>query len=414
MNRRQFLGLAGAGVLAGAAWHYWPRQGWANPCLTGLPPALAEHELVRAAWAGINASLAWDCHVHLIGIGDAGSGAWANPQFDTPLHPLQYAQKKFYLNAGCVNPAAGHTDASYVERLRGLVAEMRPGAKLMLLAFDRNYHLDGTPDLDHSSFYTPNAYARDVARKYPDAFEWIASIHPYRKDAREVLEQAIQDGARAVKWLPSAMNIDPDTTRCDAFYDLMAEHDLPLLTHAGNERAVFGSDAQEYGNPLKLRRPLEHGVRVIVAHCASAGKDRDLDRGPNGPQRRSFDLFARMMLEARYEHRLYGDISALTQFDRAPFLQEVMAHPEWHGRLLNGTDYPLPGVLPIYTARAFVKLGMLPQTAVPVLEAVQRYNPLLFDFVLKRSITFKGARLPAQLFETRSFFERTRNVPIAH
>ena len=413
MNRRQFLGVAGAGALLGAGWHYWPKQGWVNPCLTGLPAALAEHELVRAAWTDIDARQVWDCHVHLIGIGDSGSGAWVNTKLDSPLHPVQYAQKKFYLNAACVNPALGQTDATYIERLRGLVAAMRPGAKLMLLAFDQNHRLDGTPDLANSSFYTPNTYARDIARKYPDAFEWIASIHPYRKDARELLAQAIQDGARAVKWLPSAMNIDPDTTRCDGFYDLMAEHDLPLLTHAGNERVVFGSEAQDYGNPLKLRRPLEHGVRVIVAHCASAGKDRDLDRGPNGPQRRSFDLFARMMLEARYERRLFGDISALTQFDRAPFLQEVMAHPEWHGRLLNGTDYPLPGILPIYSARSFVALGMLPQAAVPVLEALQRYNPLLFDFVLKRSITLNGARLSARIFETRSFFERTRNGPIA-
>jgi len=206
------------------------------------------------------------------------------------------------------------------------------------------------------------------------------------------------------------MNIDPASARCDAFYRAMAQHDLPLLTHAGKERAVSGSVAQDNGNPLKLRRALDLGVRVIVAHCASLGEDKDLDQGANGATVSSFDLFARMMQETRYEGRLFGDISAMTQFDRALFLKQVLAHPEWHARLLNGTDYPLPGILPIYSASSFVDLGLLAPDAVPVLDAIQKHNPLLFDFVLKRSLALNGVRLPAPIFETRPFFERSLHV----
>lgn len=410
MKRRHFLGIAATAGLAGAAWAYWPRQGFFNPCLSKLPKAIADSALLRAAWEGIDPQQVWDCHVHLIGIGDAGSGAWSNPQLDSWWHPIQYAQKLFYLNAGCVHEAKGRVDQSYIERLHNLVDGLRPGAKLMLLAFDRNHGDDGQADADHSSFYTPNTYASAMAQQHARYFEWIASIHPYRADAVTALEQAIQGGARAIKWLPNAMRIDPASPRCDAFYRIMAQHDLPLLSHAGKERAVSGGDTQDYGNPLKLRRALDLGVRVIVAHCASLGEDTDLDQGPNGVLVSSFDLFTRMMQEPRYQGRLFGDISAMTQYDRAPFLKQILARPEWHTRLLNGSDYPLPGILPIYSATSFVEVGLLAADAVPVLDVIQQHNPLLFDFVLKRSLRLNGVRFPAQVFETRHFFERATHV----
>ena len=410
MKRRGFLGLAAGVGLFGAAWTYWPRQGWFNPCLADLPRAIADSEWVSTAWQGLDAAQVWDCHVHLIGIGDSASGVWSNPKLDSWLHPIQYAQKLFYLNAGCTHQAPGRVDQSYIERLHNLVEGMRPGAKLMLLAFDRNHGEDGRADWENSSFHTPNAYAQAVAQQYPQYFEWIASIHPYRADAITALEAAVQSGARAVKWLPNAMNIDPASARCDAFFQAMARHDVPLLTHAGKERAVSGSAAQDYGNPLKLRRALDLGVRVIVAHCASLGEDRDLDQGPNGTWVPSFDLFTRLMQESPYQGRLFGDISALTQNDRAPFLKQVLARPEWHARLLNGTDYPLPGIMPIYSATRFVELGLLAPAAVPVLDVIQQHNPLLFDFVLKRALRLNGARLAASIFETRPFFERASHA----
>ena len=384
----------------------WPEQGFFNECRAALPRDLADHDVVRAAWDGIDARQMWDCHVHLVGVGDRDSGAWTSPKLDSIWHPIQRLQKLFYLNAACVHDVPGQLDQSYVERLQNLADGMAPGAKLMLLAFDHTVDNAGKPDWENASFYTPNRYAREMARQYPQHFEWIASIHPYRADAVAALEQAIQDGARAVKWLPNAMNIDPASARCDAFYAVLAKHDFPLLTHTGRERAVSGGEAQDYGNPLKMRRALDQGVRVIMAHCASLGDDRDLDQGEAGPSVPSIDLFARMMREPRYEGRLFGDISALTQFDRAAYLKRVLATPEWHHRLLNGSDYPLPGILPIYSASRFVALGVLAAAAVPVLNAIQQYNPLLFDFVLKRSLRLNGAGLPTRIFETRFFFER--------
>ena len=404
-RRLLYAGLA-AGIGAAGAWRYWPEQGVINPCRAALPPRLADHELVQAAWTDIDPAKVWDCHAHLVGTGDSGSGIWINPQMESLLHPFQYAQRLFYLNAGCAHEAPGRVDASYVERMQNLIDGMRPGSKMMLLAYDYSYREDATPWPETTSFYTPNEYAGRIARSFPQYFEWTASIHPYRRDAVEALETARRNGARAVKWLPAAMGIDPASPRCDEFYAALARLDTPLLSHAGMERAV-NADQQGFGNPLRLRRALERGVRVIVAHCASMGEDRDLDRGANGPLVDSFSLFARLMDDPRFEGRVFGDLSAMTQLNRAgAALATVIERAEWHPRLLNGSDYPLPGIMPLYSVDYMVDLKYIEPAMAPVLTAIRQHNPLLFDFVLKRHLRAGGRRLAAGVFETRPFFAR--------
>ena len=415
MKRRKFLlglSLLGVSAAGGAAYKYWPEQGFTNPCLSGLPDSLANHELLQQVWQGIDPHQVWDSHVHLVGIGDSTdikpgsstqrSGPWFNPVMESYWHPILKAQKHFYMNAGCVGN--DQLDQSYVARMLELVTEMRPGFKLMLYAFDWYHDENGNPDQARSMFYIPNAYATQVAKAHPDAFEWVASIHPYRADCVEALRAAIEDGARAIKWLPSAMGIDPLSPKCDRFYEAVAAAGIPIISHAGRELAVLGGN-QDDGNPLRLRRALDHGVKVVLAHCASYGQDQDIDQGSNGPRLKSFELFARMMDESRYADKLYADISALTQLNRAWALKAVLQHRDWHPRLLNGSDYPLPGVMPLFSATDMADMGMLDRAAVPVLQAVRSYNPLLFDFALKRLLRFEQYSFPISVFETRRFFE---------
>ena len=400
-----FASLAAAGLTAAAAWRYWPGQGFANPCRAALPRRLAEHGIVRAAWAGIDAAKIWDCHAHLVGSGDSGSGIWINPRMHSLLHPLQFAQRLFYLNAGCAHDAPGQIDASYVERMRNLVDGMRRGFKLLLLAFDRHFNESGEPSWDETSFYVPDAYAQQMAQRHPEHFEWAASIHPYRRDCVAALAAARKNGARAVKWLPAAMGIDPAAPRCDPFYAALKSLDMPLITHAGMERAVGVGNRQGLGNPLRLRRALEHGVRIVVAHCATMGQDRDLDRGANGPFIDSFELFARLMDETRFERTLYGDVSAVTQLNRAgPALARIIEREDWHPRLLNGSDYPLPGVMPLYSLDYLVQSKLLAPEVAPLLAEIREHNPMLFDFALKRHLRSNGKQLSNGVFETRPFF----------
>ena len=396
------LGAAGA-LAAAAAWRYWPEHGVFNPCRRGLPDALARHELVVQAWAGVDPERVWDCHAHLVGTGDSGSGIRLNAKMESPLHPAQYAQRLFYLNAGCAGDDPKRVDAAYVERLLALAKELRPGAKLMLMAFEHFHADDGTPRPDTSAFHVPNEHVMATAKRHAQHFEWTASIHPYRRDAVDALRAAAANGARAIKWLPAAMNIDPAARRCEPFFDELKALDMPLITHGGEERAVHVGDLQRLNNPLRLREALRRGVRVVVAHCASIGEERD----EQGPPAASFELFSRLMDDPVYNKTLYGDISAVTQINRAgPALARIIEREDWHPRLVNGSDYPLPGVMPLFSMSQLARLGLIEPGAVPVLAQIREYNPLLFDFVLKRHLRSRGQSFPVTVFETRDFFAR--------
>ncbi len=408
MNRRHFLfGTLSAAALFGSGGTALARHTVWNPCRANLPPDIANHDIVRSAWQGLDPTKVWDCHAHLAGIGDGASGIEMNPRMLSPLHPTEYLQRLFYLNAGCAHEAPGRVDQSYVERLHNLSDGMAPGFKLLLFAFERTHNSSGQPRPELTAFHVPNTYARDVARAHPAYFEWACSIHPYRPDCVEALEAATRDGARAVKWLPPAMGIDPASPACDRFYAALARLDLPLISHAGEEKAVHGAGQAAWGNPLRLRRALDHGVRVIVAHCASLGEDHDEDQGTHGPKVSSFSLFARLMREARYEGRLFGDISAITLRNRQlGVIRTLLERDDWQPRLLFGTDYPLPGILPLVSPRRLAAEKLLDTTAVPVLETLREHNPLLFDFVLKRQLRSGKHHFSANVFETRPFFDR--------
>lgn len=400
-HRRRLLGaLVGGAALSAAGWSL-ARPAVVNPCRVAIPAALIDSPWLARAWAGIDPAQVWDCHVHVAGLGDGGSGIEVGPQLSSMLHPLHYAQRLFYMNAGCAHDAPGKVDQAYVARLLNLCDAMPDGFKVMLFAFERFHDADGRAQPAHTAFYVPNAWAAKLAHDFPARFEWVASIHPYRAAAVDDLQAAISAGARAVKWLPAAMGMDPADARCDAFYRVLAARGTPLIVHCGEEKAVRGSDTQAYGNPLRLRRALDAGVRVVVAHCATLGSDRD-DAGRSRP---SFDLFLQLMAEPRAGDRLYGDISAITQRNRkAACLRTLLEREDLHPRLLHGSDYPLPGVLPLTSTRSLARAGLLPRDAVRDLDLVREHNPLLFDFALKRLLSWQGHSFSPAVFHTRRLF----------
>lgn len=402
-----------------------PKGGLMHPCLQSpMPDELVQQKIVRAAWKGIDINQFWDCHVHLIGLGHGQTGASVNPDMQGPGHPLKFLQYKFYLNASCTGEAK-NIDAAYVQQLvrvqDGLNISYKKSAKassvksrtvtktgqakLMLLAFDQVYDQAGNKKAADSAFYIPNKYAQSLAKLYGERFEWIASVHPYRKDGLEKLNWCIAHGARAIKWLPSAMGINPASPLCDSFYDELAKNKLPLLVHAGSELAVAGHGGQDLGNPLLLRRPLERGVKVMVAHCASSGRGVDLDKGKHGPKISNFDLFARLMDDKNYDNNLFGELSAITQINRIGLpLETILKNKHWHDRMINGSDYPLPVIMPLFSLKLLQFKNYITADEADVLASIRLYNPLMFDFVLKRTIRFQGSRLPAKFFHTRIHF----------
>ena len=178
---------------------------------------------------------------------------------------------------------------------------------------------------------------------------------------------------------------------------------MTLLTHAGEEKAVEAEEDQHFGNPLLLRRPLELGVTVIIAHCASLGRNADLERR-NHPLVNNFDLFLRLMGEQGYQGQLYGDISAMTQFNRLPRpLQVLLERPDLHGRLVNGSDYPLPAVNIVIRLKSLITAGLIDGSQGELLSEIYHYNPLLFDFVVKRNVRLPRTEqgFPVELFRRR-------------
>lgn len=357
--------------------------------------------LVESAVADFRADPAVDHHVHVVGTGEGGSGARLNPRFLSWLHPRQHVQFLAYQRAFGIDDVARAESQSAARFLR--LARAAGASRHALLAFDAHYAPDGSVHEDETEFYVPNEHVERLARENADVCFAVASVHPYRADAVPELERCAAAGARIVKWLPNAMGMDPADPRCDAAYAAMARLGLALLTHAGEEQAVESEATQEFGNPLRLRRALDAGVRVYVAHCASLGDGTDLD----DPERRrvpNFDLFLRLMDDPRYVGLVFGEISALAQVGRSGRpLATMLARTDLHERLVNGSDYPLPAIDALFQTGSLAEAGYLTADEAGWLDEVWRANPLLFDLVLKRTVRHPetGARFPASAFRAR-------------
>jgi len=356
-------------------------------------------DLIKRAFDGIDSQKLVDHHVHVAGLGVGGTNTFVNPKMRTWRHPFHRLKFKVYMSsAGAVDE--DKADVQVIDRLVRLVGHIRGHGKHRLLAFDKHYRRDGSVNLEKTEFYVPNEYVFELAQRHPELFIPNISVNPYRPDAIAELEKWAQRGARIVKWLPNAMGIDPSDPKCDPFYQKMKELDLILLSHGGEEKAVEAEEDQKLGNPLLLRRALDHGVKVIVAHCAGLGTNEDLD-SKGHEQRHNFDLFLRLMDEKRYEGLVFGEISAMTQFNRiGKPLQAILEREDLHERLVNGSDYPLPAVNILIRTKPLVKQGYLTDSEGACLKEIYDYNPLLFDFVLKRTLKHpKTSRsLPASIF----------------
>jgi len=360
-------------------------------------------DLVKRAYEDIDPQRLIDHHTHIAGIGTGDSNSFVNPKMRTWAHPFHHLKFKVYLSAAGV--ANVHdADAEMTRRLVSLVRHNEHHGKHRLLAFDKNYSGDGTVNLTKTEFYVPNEYVFELAEQFPDLFIPNISVNPYRQDALAELERCAKRGAKIVKWLPNAMGINPGDPRCDPFYQKMKHFRLILLSHGGEEKAVEAEEDQRLGNPLLLRRALDHGVKVIVAHCAGLGSNQDLDsREPRLVS--NFELFMRLMSEKRYEGLVFGEISAMTQFNRCGSpLTTILEREDLHDRLVNGSDYPLPAVNVLIRTKPLVQQGYINADERQSLQEIYDYNPLIFDFVLKRTIRLPGTekRLPASVFMTNA------------
>jgi hypothetical protein len=275
-------------------------------------------------------------HCHIAGIGAGGSGCFVsaklrdNWRFNIYLRGFGVSRQELEEKG----------DSLVADRISELLGKSKYVSKVVLLALDGVVGPDGQLDTNRTEVYVPDQFVAEMAVRHTNLL-FGASINPYRPDALERLDWAKAHGAVLVKWIPPIMEINPDDPKLVPFYKKMAALNLPLLSHTGKEGS-FSRATEELGDPEKLRLPLSLGVTVIAAHIASAEKYQG-ERGP--------DRLARLMSE--YPN-LYTDISALTQVNRPGALKEALTKPEFSGRLVYGTDFPLINTLmvsPWYSLR---------------------------------------------------------------
>lgn len=343
----------------------------------------SETELIARAMKGINPETYLDVHNHVVGMGHGDTGVTVHPHMTAGLsHPLNWIRFRAYIKASGITDM-NDVDANYMAVLKSRVEAMPTRGTSLLMAFDQVHDEAGEPQPQHTVFSVPNDHMFNAVTT-SERFAPCASVHPYRRDAVEALHSVADRGAVAIKWLPNAMHIDPASPLCIPSYRVMAERGLTLISHGGEESAVPSPDTQELGNPLRLRSALDAGVKVVVAHSASHGHSLDLD-APDHPSARAFDLFMRMMDEPRYEGQLYGEISAVLLFNRVSHAGPgLMARTDLHHRLVNGSDYPIPGINPLINLTQLWSLGLIRWEDKRGLSRLFRTNPLLGDFVLKR------------------------------
>lgn len=404
------LGTLAAGVLgARCALPRLLRHGPPRP----LEGALAAE--VEACFADVDRKKLWDVHVHLVGRG-VGTQAFVGHELTSRLSLWKNLQYEIYAAAAGLSTDHDTPDHAYLERLLALHRLANPQGKLVLVAFDQFVDEQGNEVPEKSELYTPNEYVLEVARQHADVVAG-ASVHPYRKDALARLERALDGGARLVKWLPNAMGIDPKDARCLPFYRVLAERRVPLLSHTGDEQAVDAREAQAFGHPARLVPAIEAGVTVIAAHVATTGACLDeratVEAPSNGAGPSCFRVLRELLRDPGTEGRLYADISAVTQFNRAgAFLAEILADSALHARLVNGSDYPLPAIDPLVSTRYLERAGLLSTEDRALCNAVFASNPLLFDYVLKRKVRtiVDGVerRFSPHVFESARLFDAGR------
>ena len=325
--------------------------------LTGLDEPVSAFSAANSIPAGIV-----DMHCHIAGIGAGGSGCFISPRmrhnwrFNIYLHSFGVSRRELERQGDHL--VADHISAS--------LAGSQFVSHAVILAMDGVIGPDGQLDTNLTEVYVPNEFVAAMAAQHTNLL-FGASVNPLRPDAVERLTWAKAHGAVLVKWLPSIMEFDPSDPRFIPVYNKLVELNLPLLSHTGPDHSFSKADAA-LGDPEKLRLPLSLGVTVIAAHVAASGKYHG-ERGA--------DRLARMMRE--YPN-LYADISALTLVNNLGYLHRAVHRPEFAGRLVYGSDFPLirtPLVSPWYSVR------------IPFREkfAIARHrNPWDRDVLMKRDL----------------------------
>jgi uncharacterized protein len=319
-----------------------------------------------------------DMHVHMVGNGKGGSGAWLR------LSGWHRWLARFMVRQLGMPGSALESDLEkiYADYLLKLIRESSLDA-VVLLAHERVYDPDGTLREDLGSMFVPNDVVLKLAGEHPEFLAGV-SIHPGRSDALDELDRCVAGGAVLMKCLPNCQNIDPADRRYRRFWERLAEVGVPLLAHTGGEHTVPIVNVA-LADPKLLRFPLECGVTVIAAHCGTSSGLFDRDY---------FEDWKMMLGEFP---NLFGDISAMVSLNRCRRLRDCLG-ADIAPRIVNGSDFPVP----VLGHRLLLQSSLDWETFRPIQNLP---NPLERDWQFKKALGFSEEIMmrAAKLLRTSAF-----------
>ncbi|MCD8213553.1 MAG: amidohydrolase family protein [Campylobacter sp.] len=166
------------------------------------------------------------------------------------------------------------------------------------------------------------------------------SINPLRPNALDLIDYYYEKGFKGAKFLQNYWEVDTTQDRFTPYFEKLKKLNLPLIIHVGNENTI--SSKREFESIKMLFNPVQIGVNTICAHMAirydGAHPFHAVSRNPKHFGDEYFKL-----LELLERHaNLYADISAILTPARARALRHLSGQGQIHGKLLYGSDFPVP------------------------------------------------------------------------
>ncbi len=126
---------------------------------------------------------------------------------------------------------------------------------------------------------------------------------------------------------------------------------------------------------MRLQQALELRVTVVMQHCGHiTGKaDPDYPSHASGEKDQNYKLFREMMKNDKYKGRLFGEIAALTIPKTLHLLFDILEDKELKGRIVNGSDYPVPTVNILRPTKALYYAGVITKEEQETLDEIYSY-----------------------------------------
>lgn len=397
IRRFVLLILLGAvlSILAAAAWHVLLNRagGYFNYAPEDIDWVLSDdaRALVDAAFAGVDDDTVVDYYVQVISQGKLGDNAVYQDSYyrrnrSGSAAPLARVTTHVRLAAAGVARVEA-VDGRYISRLLRQIRAMPADYKAHVLARGWRYTDEGRRDEAGTYTHIANAYVWWLAQQAPDAIVPVVSIHPYRPNALKRLAQWAERGIPAVAWWPVRQNINLADPRARAFYAAMAEYGMALQLPVGSIETVYGYGMATIA-PTALRAPLKAGVDVIAR----------VDGSDSVVAERQLTSRLLQLLRDTEKGRLRV-ILAGVMADAATdgILMTLLQHPDLYHRLRYASAYPLSAVDWRIDLEALAEQGFIPADVLAPLREIYHVNPLLFAYVLARTLRLPATQLQLPL-----------------